>query len=101
MRKSKYNSVSTRIDGYFFSSLKEAKYYNELKLRKRVGDVKSFTMQPRFKFPCGITYVADFKIVHSNNKIEIVDVKGFKTSVYKLKLRMFQYHYPNLLFKEI
>ena len=99
--KNKYKNISRRIDGYYFRSLKEARYYCELKLRVRAGDIVGFGIQPKYKFPCGITYVADFKILHNDGSFEIIDVKGKQTYSYKLKKKMFKHHYPKLKFREV
>lgn len=100
----KYYNKKTKIDGYTFDSMKEANYYLELKLRKKAGDIKDFELQPEFllqdkykkngKTIRAITYRADFKIIHNDNSIEIIDCKGMKTEVYKLKKKLFEYKYP-------
>ena len=34
------------------------------------------------------TYYADFVVYFPSGKVEVIDVKGFKTDVYKLKKKM-------------
>ena len=59
-----------------------------------------FLLQPKFKKHGKsyreINYVADFAIITNDNKKIIVDVKGFKTTEFKLKEKMFEYNYPEL-----
>jgi len=46
-----------------------------------------------------ITYIADFRITYTNGHVEIEDVKGLETEVFKLKRKMFEYKYPELTLK--
>lgn len=101
---SKYHSIKTLIDGNFFDSKKEATYYNQLKLRKRAGDIKEFSLQPRFDYHCCYTkndsdglihdynksyfYKADFKVINNDGSEEIIDVKGVRTAEYKRKKKI-------------
>ena len=110
-RQNKYNNVKTEIDGFKFDSTAESRYYSELKLRKEAGDIKSFSMQPKFTLQEGfskhgkrhraITYTADFKITHNNGEIEMVDVKGSITQVFRIKEKLYRakYDYPLTLVK--
>src|SRR5690625_4420542 len=94
-RRNKYRNHRVEIDGHTFDSKAEARYYKQLKLRKRAEDIKDFELQPRFRLQEGfnkdgkryrpIDYVADFKIHHNDGSIEIVDVKGTQTQVFRLR----------------
>ncbi len=103
-KKHKYHAKKTEVDGHNFDSKKEAEYYQELKLRKRAGDIKDFELQPEFvlqdKIPekklRAIKYRADFKVFHTDGRVEIVDIKGFETAEFKLKKKMFLARYPDL-----
>lgn len=104
----KYKSKKIEVDGITFSSKKEADYYCELKLRKQTKGIKDFSLQPKFLLQEGyrdmqtgkkirpIYYKSDFEIVHNDGSKEIVETKGFKTQVYKLKIKMFKLRYPDL-----
>lgn len=103
-RGSKYRNRRVNLDGHTFDSKAEARYYSQLKLRKRAGDVKGFKLQPRYRLQDGfdkngvrhrsIDYVADFEIHHNDGSIEVVDVKGYKTQVFRIKQKMFEKKYP-------
>lgn len=71
--KSKYNNEKTEVDGIIFDSKKEARYYETLKILKRAGEIKDFSLQPEFIIQEGFTtdygekvrpikYIADFKV---------------------------------------
>lgn len=108
IKENKYRNNKVEIDGITFDSGKEANYYCELKIRKKAGEIKSFSRQPRYllqekyvdkqtgKKIRAIYYKADFEIVHNDGSKEVVEVKGMKTQVYKLKIKMFKFRYPDL-----
>lgn len=108
---SKYGARKTVVDNIKFDSAAEAKYYNQLKLRKRIRDITDFELQPVFvlldpfrkngKFFRGIKYIADFKIIHLDGSVEIVDVKGVRTDVYRMKRMLFEQRYPDLTITEV
>lgn len=103
MTISKYNAKKVIIDGIKFDSKVEGEYYKHLLQEKEEGKIKDFTLQPEFilqpKFEKNgkkylpIKYKADFKIIHNDDRIEIVDIKGFTTTDFKLKNKMFNYNF--------
>lgn len=101
-RVNKYHAVKTEIDGITFDSKKEAAFYWELKMRQRAGEIKHFEVkpkieiQPAFVLPNGekvgaIVYIPDYVINHNDGVVEIVDVKGMVTEVFKIKWKMLKY----------
>ena len=109
---SKYRNKKVVVDNIEFDSHKEARKYTELKMLERAGLIKDlelqkeFVLQPAFrknnKSYRKITYKADFSYFDvALNKIVVVDVKGFKTDVYKLKKKLFEYKFDELELKEI
>jgi len=109
-RKNKYNNKKTMVDGITFDSKKEAKFYEELKLLKAAGEIKEIELQPMFVLlekeedrvtGRGIKYYADFKIIYADDSVEVVDVKGRKTNVYKLKKKLLLAKYPDINFREV
>mgnify|MGYP004457616349 CR=1 FL=1 len=93
-------------------SKKEAKYYSELKIREKAGEIKELKLQPRFLLQNGfsyngkryrkIEYIADFEYFDvMENKHVVVDVKGYKTDVYQIKKKLFLNEYgDDVLFIE-
>lgn len=84
-KANKYHNIRTEVDGLKFSSKKEARRYETLKLAKLGGVVLWFIRQPSFDLPGGIRYRADFLVVWDDGKVSVEDVKGMKTETYKLK----------------
>lgn len=101
-KKSKYHSRKTPVDGILFDSQAEASYYKTLKLLLRAGKINGFCRQAKFivtegkNGEKGTEYVTDFIIFYPDGTYRIVDVKGVKTEVFKLKIKCLREKYPNL-----
>ena len=98
-RCNKYGNTKTTVDGILFDSKKEADYYCELKMLKMAGKVRDFERQVGFVLQNGyranngkwirpIKYYADFVVNYTDGHTEVVDVKGVRTEVYKIKKKM-------------
>lgn len=100
---SKYNAQKTTIDEIVFDSKIESQFYLHLKKLKEEGNIKHFELQPEFilqpKFEKNgkkylpIKYKADFKVFENDGNVRIVDIKGFTTTDFKLKNKMFNYQF--------
>ena len=90
----KFNAKTTTIDGIRFASQKEARYYHELKLRQRAGDIVFFLRQVPIHLPGNVKYVIDFLEFHDNGTVHFVDVKGYRTAKYLMKKKMVESLYP-------
>lgn len=111
----KYRNQKVTIDGITFDSLKEGGRYRVLKLLVKAKEIKDLELQKKFelqpaytnangKHIRAINYLADF--YYYDNKLGcyvVEDVKAsefFKTDVYKLKKKLFEYKYK-VVIKEI
>lgn len=122
----KIKHKKTEVDGIIFHSKMESRYYELLKAQLTAGEIKGFELQPEFilqekfinvdgkiilgsdpdfnkikrktKAPTvqAIKYISDFKVVHLDGNIEIIDTKGQETADFKIKKKMFAYKYPHL-----
>lgn len=102
---SKYGAKKVTIDGITFDSKAEGRYYEHLLKLKKAGLVEDFQMQKpftlldRFAHPQtgrivrAITYKADFEVLYTDGRIEVVDIKGFLTPEFKIKAKMFMFRY--------
>ena len=110
--KSKYKAKKTSIDGIKFDSQKEANRYLELKLLEKQGIINDLELQARFELQPSykkngktvrpIYYVADFVYYDTFKGQKIVeDTKGYRTEIYKLKKKLFEFRYPELEIKEV
>lgn len=103
--RQKYGARKKVVDGFTFDSTKEANYYQELRHRELLGEIKELERQP--KFPLYVRsrsgtdvmvclYIADFRYREGpKGLLRIDDVKSAatKTSLYKLKRKMVEAQY--------
>lgn len=108
----KYHNKKVIIDGIKFDSIKESKRYRELKILERAGLIRELKLQPAFtlipsfkkngKTYRKASYIADFQYYDVGKKQTVIeDTKGYKTEVYKLKKKLFEYKYSDLEIKEL
>ena len=102
---SKYGAKKVTIDGITFDSKAEGRYYKYLIGLLNEGVVESFEMQKPYtlldKFPHpktgktirAIKYVPDFEVIYTDGRVEVVDVKGMQTDVFRMKCKLFMFRY--------
>lgn len=100
----KYHNKKVNYDGHTFDSIKEMNYYLKLKLLENAGKIKDLELQKEFELQPSyrlnnktsrkIVYRADFTYkTAEDDKLHVIDVKGYRTDVYRLKKKMFEYKY--------
>lgn len=100
----KYHNKKVNYDGHTFDSIKEMNYYLKLKLLESAGKIKNLELQKEFELQPSyrlnnktnrkIVYRADFTYkTTEDDKLHVIDVKGYRTDVYRLKKKMFEYKY--------
>ena len=107
----KYNNKKTVVDNIVFDSKNESLYYEALKDLKNKGLIKDFELQPKYllqesfekdgKKYRPITYIADFRVINNDGSVYLVDIKGMLTTEFKIKLKLFNYKYPDIELKLI
>ena len=91
-RYNKYKAQKQTFRGRSYHSKKEADYAANLEWRKKAGEIKEII--PQYKLDIRVNdkhitnYFIDFKVVLSDNTIELIEVKGFETDVWRLKWRL-------------
>ena len=78
-KRNKYGNRRVEVDGIKFDSQKEARYYEELMLRYRAGDLKLVLLQVPFILPGPVKYYADFLTIDNDGRFEVIDVKSEAT----------------------
>lgn len=94
MLRHKFGAVRTVKDGISFPSKAEARFYDELVMRQRGGDVLFFLRQVPFHLPGGVRYVVDFQVFHSDGRVRFIDVKGLETPEFITKKKLVEALYP-------
>ena len=104
---SKFRNKTVTVDGIAFDSNKEAEVYKELVKCKESGEIISFEMQKRYELipaqygmipvkgkltrRCierAISYLADFVLYYPDGEVVVLDPKGNKTDVYRIKKKL-------------
>ena len=101
MKDNKYKRQKVTVDNLTFDSKKEAKRYFQLKELEQNGEICNLELQKVFVLipsqyidgkcverPC--KYIADF-CYEQGGKTIVEDVKGYKTTDYKIKKKMMLY----------
>ena len=102
---SKYHNQKTTVKGRTFDSKKEAERFLVLFERLNNGEIEKLATQVSFVLIPGYTnargekikplkYIADF-CYYENGKFIVEDVKGYRTDVYKIKKKLFEYKYKD------
>jgi hypothetical protein len=109
-KQNKYHNEKIVYNGIKFDSKREKNFYIKLKLLESYNMITELKRQVKYEIQPSyeingkkvraITYIADFTYKDKKGKKHIVDVKGMKTEVYKLKKKIFEYRY-NLEIEEV
>ena len=93
--KSKYKSVRQTYNGDSYQSKKEMKYAMQLDILKKGKAIKGWKRQVKIELfgengtrVCN--YNIDFVVEHNDGVIEYIEVKGFKTALWRLKWKLFK-----------
>ena len=94
-RPAKYGNTKITVDNIVFDSKAEARRYGELKLLQRAGEISGLHMHPAFNLfgQCNTKickYVGDFQYRNNVGVVVVEDVKGVKTTAYRLKAKLFR-----------
>jgi len=103
-KQNKYHNKSTIYNDISYHSAKEAAYAQELDLRIRAKDIKSWRRQVKLDlkvYGCHIcNYYIDFELTHNDNSIELVEIKGFVTDTWRLKWKLteaiYNHNFPEI-----
>ena len=102
-KQNKYKNKKVQYDEMTFDSKKEYSYYLKYKLMEQAGEIHDLKMQVPFtlietfklqnKTYRKTIYKADFTFIDKEGKYHVIDVKGIKTDVYKLKKKLMAWKY--------
>lgn len=93
-RASKYGNKRVEFNGKTYASKHEAATAAKLQALAQAGKIRHYEEQKRIVLVPGngklrpITYIADFYFVELDGTPRVLDAKGFKTPVYRLKKRL-------------
>lgn len=93
-KRTKYGSRRCEFNGKMYASQHEANTAAKLQPLARAGKIKQYEEQKRIVLVPGdgklrsIIYIADFFFIDLDGTPHLLDAKGFKTPVYRLKKRL-------------
>ena len=103
------NTRRKAVDGIVFRSTLEADVYQLLSLWERAGRIGKLVCQPKFLLQAKmrrdgkaireICYIADFSF-ERDGRLVVVDAKGWRMDVYRIKRKLLLALYPDLTFEE-
>ena len=99
-KRNKYGANKKEYNGRYYHSQLEAKVAQDLDWRLKAKDIKEVI--PQFKISLDVNgkhianYFVDFKVIHNDNSIEYIEVKGLELEVWRLKWLLFEALLPNL-----
>jgi hypothetical protein len=91
-RWNKYKAERQTFNGRSYHSKKEADYAVNLAWKLKIGEIQEII--PQYKLDIRVNgkhitnYFIDFKVVYSDNRVELIEVKGFETDLWQLKWRL-------------
>ena len=81
-------------NGIMYRSKLEAGYAQMLDIRVKANDIKSWRYEPPLRvYINGVnvfTYKIDFELIHNDDSVELVECKGFETSIWRLKFKILE-----------
>lgn len=89
-------AIRTVVDGIAFDSATEAEDYRRFVLLLRAGQLKAVALQPQFELvPASegrrpVLYTADFLLVHTDGRLEIVDSGAIATRDWEVRWKAIQ-----------
>ena len=94
------SSQKTAYRGVVYASKSEARYAAHLDLLKKAGVIKAWEGQVRWALIVGgekvCTIVPDFRVTLADGSVELHEVKGYATALWKLKRKLFEALYPEV-----
>lgn len=103
----KYKNKRVIYNGHTFDSIKEANMYASLLILEKAKEIEDLVLQPKYillesfedaneKKHRPIVYYADFEFFDvKKRRVRIIDCKGMKTEVYKIKKKLFNNLYKH------
>jgi hypothetical protein len=101
-KRNKYNSKRTKYNDRYYDSALEAAYAEQLDWRIKAGEIKEVI--PQYKISLDVNgvhianYYMDFKVVLLDGRIEMHEVKGMETPLWRMKWRLAKAMYPDTEF---
>lgn len=112
MWRSKYGNRKVQAHGHTFDSMAEYRRYLQLIDMQNCEQIEDLEVHPEFtvllpfvdnegKKVRAIKYEGDFMYKEVGGKPVVEDVKGVRTELYRVKVKLFKRFFPGIVFREI
>ena len=94
----KYHARKTVVDGITFDSRREASRYVVMKGMEQRREIENLRLQQRYELipkhgkNRAVFYIADFVYMQDGKEV-VEDCKGYRTDIYKMKKKIFEWKY--------
>lgn len=85
---------TTHREGMKFPSQLEARYYDQLCMLQKMGEIIFFLRQVPFHLPGNVVYRVDFVEFRKDGTVHFVDTKGHETPEFIKNKKMVEALYP-------
>jgi hypothetical protein len=96
-KTTKYKNIHQIYNGISYHSKKEAQYAHFLDLEKKRGKIKEWKRQVKISLDVNGNHIAnyfcDFEVLTADDSVQLHEVKGFETEVYRLKRKLLEATY--------
>ena len=109
--KNKYHAHKFTVYGITFDSRREAAEYLKYRDMLNKGEIMKLELQPEFellptfksfgKTQRGVKYTPDFLLTYPDGRKVAVEVKGYRTTDYILRAKMFRWKYKDIELLEV
>lgn len=93
-KQSKYHNKSSIYNDVIYDSIFEAEYAQALDYSLKSGDIKKWERQIKLDLKVNGSHIAnyyiDFIVHHNDGSREFVEVKGYKTDMWRMKWKIFE-----------
>ncbi len=104
-KKNKFNARKKEYNGILYDSKFEAEYAQQLDLRVMAKDIKGWERQVVFELSVNgkrvCKYIIDFVITYNDGTKEYIETKGYETTTWRIKRKLFQQIYPTLNYRVV
>lgn len=98
---SKYHNKKTEYEGVVYDSKKEAEFARTLDILRKAKKDRERVVAWQRQVPFDVkirgtkvcSYKADFLVTYADGRDEIIDVKGYRTALYRLKKKLVEAQY--------
>ncbi|OGF30763.1 hypothetical protein A2300_04005 [Candidatus Falkowbacteria bacterium RIFOXYB2_FULL_35_7] len=91
-KKNKFGAILKEYNGVVYHSKREANYAKDLDTLKKAKEIKGWRRQVKISIDINgfhiCNLIVDFEVTNNDESVELHEVKGFETAVYRIKKKL-------------